>query len=124
MVAERKQMLTAGSAQKITIYMNEDTPSTDRYLCDQVLQFLFDQEVAGAILTRSQGGFGSRHTVHDRTSATFSAAHLPVRIEVIDSEEKVAAIVPKLCELVTDGLIEMHETTVVKTVPLQKEGSR
>jgi PII-like signaling protein len=61
--------------------------------------------------------------VHDQESKKFGDLHLPVRIEFVDSEEKVASILPMLCDLVTDGLIEMHETTIVKTTALRKEGS-
>ncbi len=114
-------MLIPGRAQKVTIYLNEDTTSTDNFLCDQVFKFLYDQGVAGAIVTRSQEGFGSRHTVHDRESKGAKGLHLPVRIEFVDSAEKVATILPALSELVTDGLIEMHEKTIVKMT--RKEGS-
>ena len=39
---------------------------------------------------------------------------LPVRIEFVDSPEVVQAILPALSDMVTDGLIELQETTVVK----------
>jgi PII-like signaling protein len=41
---------------------------------------------------------------------------MPVRIEFIESAERVDELMPNLCELVTDGLIEAHETTVYKAV--------
>ena len=40
---------------------------------------------------------------------------MPVRIEFVDSIEKVTQLLPELCELVTDGLIEVHDTTIYKT---------
>jgi PII-like signaling protein len=41
--------------------------------------------------------------------------HLPVRIEFLESPELVDAILPSLCELVTDGVVETHATTIVKS---------
>ncbi len=38
----------------------------------------------------------------------------PVRIEFVESPEIVEAILPPLCELVKDGLIDAHDTTIVK----------
>ncbi len=42
------------------------------------------------------------------------AEHLPIRIEFIDTAEKVDELLPTLYEMVTDGLIEVQDTTVVK----------
>jgi PII-like signaling protein len=39
---------------------------------------------------------------------------LPVRIEFIECSEALDAILPALCEIVKDGLIEAHDTTVIK----------
>ena len=40
--------------------------------------------------------------------------HLPVRIEFIETAEKVDALLPTLYDMVSDGLIEVQDTTVVK----------
>jgi PII-like signaling protein len=42
--------------------------------------------------------------------------HLPVQIEFIETKEAAEALLPALCELITDGLIEAHDTTVIKSV--------
>jgi hypothetical protein len=102
-------MLTRGKAQKVTIYLNEDTSSTEGFTYEQVLRLLYEQEVAGATLIRLDEGFGSHHQLHSVTRR-----HLPVRVEFIDSPEVVEALLPALLDLVRDGLIEMHETTIVK----------
>jgi PII-like signaling protein len=102
-------MLTLGKAQKVTIYLNEDTSSKEGFTHEQVLRLLYEQEVAGATLIRLEDGFGNHHQRHSVTRR-----HLPVRIEFIDSPEVVEALLPALLDLVPDGLIEMHETTIVK----------
>ena len=40
---------------------------------------------------------------------------MPVRIEFIESSEKVAALLPELANLVNDGLIEVQDTTIYKS---------
>jgi len=108
------QMLNSGKAQKVTVYLNEDTSSNEGFIYEQVMKFLYDQEIAGATLIRPQEGFGSHHLRHEVTRRS-----LPVRIEFIDSPEVVQAILPTLSDMVTDGLIEMHETTIVKAEKLE-----
>lgn len=102
-------MLERGKAQKVTVYLNEDSSSKENFTYEQVLQFLYEQEVAGATLIRPEQGFGNHH---QRNGVT--RRHLPVRIEFIDSPKVIEAILPALCELVSDGLVEVQETTIVK----------
>jgi len=107
-------MLTPGPAKKVTIHLNEDTTAHDDFLYRQIFAFLFDRGVAGATLSRAHAGFGAHHQTH--TAGAFGAIgeHLPVRIEFIETAEHVDALLAPLCDLVTDGLVEVHDTTVVK----------
>jgi uncharacterized protein len=107
-------MLTPGLARKITIHMNEDTASRHDYLYNDVFAFLLAQGVAGATLIRPQAGFGSHHRSHSTDGPGVEGQHLPVRIEFIESPETVAALLPSLCDLVRDGLIEAQDTTILK----------
>jgi len=42
------------------------------------------------------------------------AQHLQIRIEFVETPEKVEEVLPTLYEMVSDGLIEVQDTTVVK----------
>ncbi len=106
-------MLRKGRASKVTIFLNEDTRRHHGNLCDAVLTFLLHKGVAGATATRAMAGFGSHHALHSTQMET-RAEHLPVRIEFIESAEKVDEILPALEEMVTDGVIEVQDTVVVK----------
>lgn len=101
-------MLRAGPARKVTVYLNEDT-----HLHERVMDFLFAKNVAGATLIHSPRGFGAHHRVHTPAMEA-TMEHLPVRIEFIETAEKVDRLMPFLYDLVTDGLIESQETTVIK----------
>jgi PII-like signaling protein len=41
--------------------------------------------------------------------------HLPLRIEFVETSERVDELLPTLYAMVTDGLIEVQDTTVVKS---------
>jgi PII-like signaling protein len=44
--------------------------------------------------------------MHNQEGQGATKLHLPVRIEFIDSPEVVDAVLPSLCEIVRDGLID------------------
>ena len=114
-------MLSRGLARKVTIHLNEDSSSDRTFTYEQVFQYLYDQGVAGATLSRLQAGFGGHHQIHIQDGSGASRRHLPVRIEFIESPETVETLLPALCDMVRDGLIEMQDTTIVKAA--QQEGS-
>jgi PII-like signaling protein len=106
-------MLTKGPAKKVTIFINEDAPHRMTALHDALMTFLLHKGVAGATATRAFSGFGSHHALHTpRMEAT--AEHLPIRIEFVETAERVEELLPTLYEMVTDGLIEVQDTTVIK----------
>ena len=108
-------MLSPGSAKKVIIHLNEDTSSPRDFLYSEIFKFLFDHGISGATMIRPYAGFGSHHRVHTSGAGSVEGEHLPVRIEFLESSQVVESIMPALCELVSDGVIEMQDTTVVKT---------
>ena len=107
-------MLAVGPAKKVTIHLNEDTSSRSNYLSHEILALLLKRGVAGATVLRPEAGFGSHHRLHTPEGGADNAKHMPLRIEFIDNEHNVKALLPFLEELVTDGLIEAQDTVVLK----------
>lgn len=108
-----------GTAKKVTIYVNEDTQEHFNALYERVLTFLMHKGVAGATAMRAMAGFGAHQVMHTPKIEAL-AEHLPVRIEFIESAEKVEELLPTLYDMVTDGLIEVQDTTVVKVAKKEK----
>ena len=106
-------MLTKGPAKKVTIFINEDTQHHMTALHDSIMTFLMHKGVSGATATRAFSGFGSHQLLHT-PKVEVLAQHLPIRIEFVETPEKVEEVLPTLYEMVTDGLIEVQDTTVVK----------
>jgi PII-like signaling protein len=113
-------MLTKGPAKKVTIFINEDTQHHMTALHDSIMTFLMHKGVAGATATRAYTGFGSHQMLHT-SDVEVLAQHLPIRIEFVDTKEKVDEVLPTLYEMVSDGLIEVQDTTVVK---LARKGTK
>jgi len=106
-------MLNKGSAKKVTIFINEDTQHHMTALHDAIMAFLMHRGVSGATATRAYSGFGSHQLLHT-PKVEVLAQHLPIRIEFVESAEKVEEVLPSLYEMVTDGLIEVQDTHVIK----------
>ena len=106
-------MLQKGAAKKVTIFVNEDTQHHFGALTDAIMTFLLHKGISGATATRAMSGFGVHRVMHT-TKIEVMAEHLPVRIEFVESAEKVDELMPTLYDMVTDGMIEVHDTQVVK----------
>src|SRR5579863_6749141 len=108
-----QNMLNQGPAKKVTIFLNEDTRHHHSALHDAVMTYLLHKGVSGATATRAFSGFGSHQALHTPHVEALSE-HLPIRIEFIETPEKVEEILPTLYEMVSDGLIEVQDTNIVR----------
>ncbi len=110
-------MLNAGKALKVSIYISEGSTHHGVATYSSILDFLFYRGVSGATVTKGIAGFGADHHIHTSRSVEISD-RLPLKIEFIETREKINELLGKLEELVGTGMIEVQETTVAK--PAQK----
>ena len=113
-------MLTTGKALKVSIYVSEGATYHGASTYATILDFLFYRGVCGATVLKGVAGFGADRHLHSASSVEISDK-LPIRIEFVETREKVDEIMGKLEELAGTGLIEVQETTVVKAPRLSKE---
>lgn len=106
-------MLSKGPAKKVCIYVNEDTRHNLVPLYEAILSFLMHKGVAGATAYNALAGFGVHRTMHTAQVELLSE-HLPICVVFTESAERVEEILPTLYEMVTDGFIEVQDTTVVR----------
>jgi uncharacterized protein len=106
-------MLSPGPAQRVVIHLNEDAASEGDYLHQEIVSFLFAQGVSGATVLRGHSGFGVHHRLHTHGAPGVSGEHLPIRVEFVESAGTVETLLPKLIEMVTDGVIEVQSTSIV-----------
>jgi PII-like signaling protein len=109
-------MLASGKAIKVTLYLSDGAKHHGVPVYSSILDFLFHNGIAGATVLKGVAGFGHAHRIHSAHILEISD-HLPVKIEFIETREKVDAVLPDLEERIGSGLIEVQETTVI--VPKQ-----
>ena len=106
-------MLHPGKAVRVTIYLSDGATHHGVPVYSSILDFLFYRGVAGATVTKGIAGFGADHHMHSATTVEISD-RLPLKVEFIETREKVDSLLGKLEELAGTGLIEMQETIVAK----------
>jgi hypothetical protein len=110
-------MLTSGKAVKVCIYLSDGAKHHGVPVYTSLLDFLFHNGVYGATVLKGVAGFGSTHRLHAAHILEISD-HLPIKIEFIETREKVDTLLPELEKRTNCGIIEMQETTVI--IPVKK----
>jgi len=105
-------MLQAGKAIKVSIYLSDGAKHHGVPVYTSLLDFLFHSGIAGATVLKGVAGFGAKHRIHSGNILEISD-HLPIKIEFIETREKVDAILPELEKRTSGGLIELQETTII-----------
>jgi uncharacterized protein len=105
-------MLTTGKAVKVTLYLSDGAKHHGVPVYSSILDYLFHCGIAGATVVKGVAGFGARHRLHSAHILEISD-HLPIKIEFIESREKVDQVLPELEKRAGSGLIEIQETTIV-----------
>lgn len=111
-------MLEAGKALKVSIYLSEGSTHHGAASEASILDFLFYRGVSGAIVLKGVAGFGADHHLHT-ASTVYLSDRLPIKIQFIETKEKVDTLLGKLSELAGTGMIEIQETMIAKP-PLVK----
>jgi PII-like signaling protein len=109
-------MLTSGKAVKVTLYLSDGAKHHGVPVYSSILDFLFHGGIAGATVTKGVAGFGHAHRIHSAHILEISD-HLPVKIEFIETREKVDTVLLELQKRIGSGLIELQETTVIVPTP-------
>jgi hypothetical protein len=105
-------MLTTGKALKVSLYLSDGAMHHHVPVYTTILDLLFRSGIAGATVIKGVAGFGAEHRIHSAHILEISD-HLPIKIEFIETREKVDAVLPELEKLMGSGLIEVQETTII-----------
>lgn len=111
-------MLEAGKARKVSIYLSEGSTHHGVAAESSILDFLFYRGVSGATVLKGVAGFGVDHHLHTASTVELSD-RLPVKVEFIETKEKVDELLGKLSELAGTGMIEIQETLIAKPALLK-----
>ncbi len=109
-------MLNTGPAKKVTVYVIEGQNYHGTACYAAILDYLFFRGISDATVTRGMAGFGTDHKIHTSRLVDLSD-QMPIKIEFIETADRVQEVLPKLTEIASHGLIEVHDTTVIRPVP-------
>lgn len=102
-----------GALLRIFIGESDRDPATGRPLYEAIVLRAREARLAGATVLRGPMGFGRHSRVHAAKVLELST-DLPIVIEIVDAEEKIAAFLPVVDGLVTEGLVTIEAVRVLK----------
>lgn len=105
-------MEIVGKATKVTIYISENDRVGQKSLYIAILEMLKAEDCAGATVVRGLAGFGAHSRIRTASIVDLSS-DLPLVIEWVDDPARVARVMPRLTEMVAEGLITCEEVEVV-----------
>jgi CBS domain-containing protein len=105
-------MQIKGQAKKTTIYIDESDKWEHKPLFMAILEMLKKEDCAGATVTRAMAGFGAHSRIHTAGLVALST-DLPLIIEWVDSPARVNRVMPRLQQMVVEGLITVQDVEVV-----------
>ena len=106
-------MLQKGPAKKLVIYVNALQHHKGKPVYEEIVQFAHRHGCAGATVTRAVSGYGHSGKVHE--AHLFSLTEdVPMRVEIVESEQKINALLPWIYDMVEHGLIEVQDTEVIR----------
>jgi PII-like signaling protein len=106
-------MVTKGPAKKLTIYVDEADKFHGKPVYEVLMDIFYKKKIGGASVFRGIAGYGTEGIFHTAKMLELSTS-MPVRIEVVDSEEMINKVLPDVYQVVEKGLVEVTDTTVVK----------
>ncbi|MER8370830.1 DUF190 domain-containing protein [Mesorhizobium sp. M1348] len=100
-------------AQLLRIFIGENDKADGRPLYEVIVLRAREMQIAGATVLRGAMGFGHSSRLHT-TKILRLSEDLPLVIEIVDSEEKLAAFLPVLETIMTSGLITLEKVQVLQ----------
>jgi uncharacterized protein len=101
-------------ARKITIYLDETAKVHGKPAYEIVMEICYRNKVAGVSVFRGVAGYGGQRVFHTAKILELSTS-LPVKIEIVDSEETINRVLPEIAAVITKGLVEISDTSIVET---------
>jgi uncharacterized protein len=101
-----------GEGKLLRIFIGESDKHGRKPLYQAIVEMLREEGMAGATVLRGIEGFGATSHLHTARILRLSE-DLPIVIEVADTAERIEAIMPKIDEMVTEGMVTLERVEVV-----------
>ena len=101
-----------GERTLMRIHIGESDKWRGKPLYEAIVEMLRKERFSGATVLRGVGGFGGSSVYHTDKLLRLSQ-DLPVVLEVIETEERIEQILPRLDAMVDGGLITLEKVRVI-----------
>jgi CBS domain-containing protein len=102
-----------GEGRRVRAYVGEADHWHGRSLALALVQMLHDEGAVGATVVRGLVGFGAHGRIHTANLPDL-ASPLPMIVEWIDTPERVEQLLPRVCEMVVEGLVTVETVQIAK----------
>jgi PII-like signaling protein len=106
-------MKLQGEAKLVRIHFGEDDKLDGRPLYEAIVRKCRELDIAGATVYRGIEGYGASTRIHRAHLFTFSS-DAPIVVTIIDSEEKINALLPHLEPMLKEGLLAVSNVEVIR----------
>jgi PII-like signaling protein len=101
-----------GEGQLLRIFIGESDHWHGKPLYEAIVHLFREAGLAGATVLRGVEGFGASSRLHTTRLLQLSQ-DLPLVIEVVDTEEHIASVLPRLDEMVSEGMMTLERVHVI-----------
>jgi PII-like signaling protein len=97
----------------LRIFIGESDRWNHKPLYEAIVLKAREMHLGGATVLRGPMGFGKSSRMHTAKILRLSM-DLPIVIEIVDSEEKIQALLPALEEMMSGGLVTLERVQVIE----------
>ena len=108
-----------GERTLMRIHLGESDKWHGKPLHEAIVELLRKEGFSGATVLRGVGGYGGSSVYHTDKLLRLSQ-DLPLIVEVVEYEERIEKILPRLDEMVGGGLITLEKVRVILYRPAKK----
>jgi uncharacterized protein len=108
-----------GERTLMRIHIGESDKWHGKPLHEAIVELLRKDGVSGATVLRGVAGYGSSSVYHTDKLLRLSQ-DLPIILEVIETQERIELMLPRLDEMVDGGLITLEKVRVILYRPAKR----
>jgi uncharacterized protein len=102
------------------IFIGEGDRFEHKPLYEALVEMLRHEGIAGATVLRGLCGFGA-HSVYHTSKLLDLSANLPLVVEAVDTQEKLDAVMPKIDQMMSGGMITLEKAMVIRYTQKQEK---
>jgi PII-like signaling protein len=106
-------MRISEDGQLLRIFIGESDSWHGKPLYEAIILKAREIGIAGATMLRGMMGYGAASRIHTAKILRLSE-DLPIVIEIVDSADKIDALLPLIDDMVDEGMITLERVRVIK----------